>query len=160
MSKQPTALERLAMKWEARRAARAEGSVVPPKPERRGVPLENPRSTKKAGEDSSSDISQGKRANTSGSRFKPNTHMLSALVKGQIRTNERMDREQTENAQERLDTMDGGRSFTKVRIMTSYLTEHGSTGIAAGQEAYYDDDASAQEQWDEWEKQKRFKFGS
>lgn len=56
--------------------------------------------------------------------------------------------------------MDGGRSFTKVRIMTSYLTEHGSTGIAAGQEAYYDDDASAQEQWDEWEKQKRFKFGS
>lgn len=34
-------------------------------------------------------------------RFKPNTHMLSALVKGQIRTNERMDREQTENAQER-----------------------------------------------------------
>lgn len=57
MSKQPTALERLAMKWEARRAARAEGSVVPPKPERRGVPLENPRSTKKAGEDSSSDSS-------------------------------------------------------------------------------------------------------
>ncbi|KAF4668266.1 hypothetical protein FOL47_003121 [Perkinsus chesapeaki] len=199
---EPTPLERLAMKWEARRQA----GGGPSRPVRRGVPLQTRptpvtdktvenKASESSDDDSSSDSdSEGSSSSSSDTdssssssssssggssssgsgevrkpgrhkrKFKPNTHMLSALVKGQIRTNDRMDREQTENAQERLDTMDGGRSFTKVRIMTSYLTEHGSTGIASDERQQHQAETTEQEEeggdWGEWEKQKRLKFGS
>eukprot|EP00921_Rhytidocystis_pertsovi_P017933 GHVQ01028164.1.p1 GENE.GHVQ01028164.1~~GHVQ01028164.1.p1 ORF type:complete len:238 (-),score=28.99 GHVQ01028164.1:432-1145(-) len=51
---------------------------------------------------------------------KPNTSMLSALVEGNIRSNERMDSDQLRNAEERLRRID--QSGRKARLMTQHLT--------------------------------------
>ena len=56
---------------------------------------------------------------TQESRPRPNAKILARLVRGQVQTNGRMDREEVDRAQRRLDVIDGG---VKVKLMTEYLT--------------------------------------
>lgn len=53
------------------------------------------------------------------SRPRPNARILARLIRGQVQTNGRMDREEVDRAQRKLDAIEGG---VKVKLMTEYLT--------------------------------------